>query len=133
MSSKNVESMRAVAEAFNRRDVEGLERLLADDVEIVPIRAAVEAGTVYRGPDAVAQWYAAVDASWDELRVEVEEVRDGGDRVLAFGRIRGRGRGSGAAIDVQSASVAHFRDGLITRLHHYSNRDEAAEAFERRS
>jgi ketosteroid isomerase-like protein len=130
MSSENVESMRAVAEAFNRRDVEGLERLLAEDAEIVPIRAALESGTVYRGPDAAAQWYAAVDASWDELRVEVEDVRDGGDRVLAFGRIRGRGRGSGATIDVQSASVAHFRDGLITRLQHYSNRAEAAEAAE---
>jgi ketosteroid isomerase-like protein len=133
MSSKNVESMRAVAEAFNRRDVEGLERLLADDVEIVPIRAAVEAGTVYLGPDAVAQWYAAVDASWDELRAEVEDLRDGGDRVLASGRIRGRGRESGAVIDVEAASVAHFRNGLITRLQHYSNRAEAGEAFQRRT
>jgi ketosteroid isomerase-like protein len=127
MSQQNIASMRAVVEAFNRRDVEGLTALLAKDVEIVPIRAALE-GTVYRGPDAVAEWYAAVDESWDELKVAIEEVRDGGERVLALGRIRGRGRDSGAAIDVEAASVGHFRDGLITRLHHYTDRAEAVGA-----
>ena len=127
MSRANVESARAVVEAFNRRDVEALTALLAQDVEIVPIRAAVES-TVYRGPDAAAQWYAAVDESWEDLKVEIEEVRDRGDRVLVLGRIRGRGRGSGAAIDVEAASVGYFRDGLITRLHHFTNRAEALEA-----
>src|SRR3989442_2598797 len=127
MSQQNIASMRAAVEAFNRRDVEGLTALLAKDVEIVPIRAALE-GTVYHGPDAVAEWYAAVDESWDELKVTIEEVRDGGERVLALGRIRGRGRESRAAIDVEAASVGRFRDGLITRLHNYTDRAEAGEA-----
>ena len=130
MSQENVESMRAGIEAFNRRDVEAATALLAKDAEIVPIRAVLE-GTVYRGPAAVAQWYAAVDESWDELRVEIEEVRAAGDRVIALGRIRGQGHESGAAIDVEAASVAHFRDGLITSLQHYTNRAEALKAAER--
>jgi ketosteroid isomerase-like protein len=127
MSEENVESTRAVIEAFNRRDVEALKALLITDAEIVPIRAAME-GTVYRGPDAAEQWFAAIDESWEELHVEIEEARDGGDRVLGLGRIRGRGRESGAPIDVEAASVAYFRDGLITTLHNYTNRADAFEA-----
>ena len=127
MSQENVESVRAAADAFNRRDEEAFRALTADDVELVPIRAALE-GTVYRGPDAVARWWAAVDDSWEDLTVEIEEVRDAGDRVLALGRIRGRGRGSGAAIDVEAAALAEFRDGLITRWHNYTDRASALEA-----
>jgi len=127
MSQENVETLRAVIDAFNRRDVEALMALLARDAEIVPIRAALE-DTVYRGPDAVAEWYTAVDESWEELTAEIEGARAGGDWVLGFGRLRGRGRESGAAIDVEGATVAHFRDGLITSLHNYTTRAEALEA-----
>jgi ketosteroid isomerase-like protein len=128
MSEENVEGMRAVVEAFNRRDIEALKALLVADAEIVPVRAAME-GTVYRGPEAAEQWFAAVDESWEELHVEVEEMRDGGDRVLGLGRIHGQGRGSGAPIDVEAASVAYFGDdGLITTLHNYTSRADALEA-----
>ena len=127
MSEENVEIMRAVIDAFSRRDVEALTALLATDVEIVPIRAALE-GTVYSGPDAVAEWYGAVDESWEELTAKIDEMRDGGDSVLGFGRLQGRGRESGAPIDIEAASVAHFRNGLITRLRIFTNRSEALEA-----
>ncbi len=127
MSQENVESMRAVADAANRRDVEALTALLAKDAEIVPMRAAIE-GTVFRGSDAVARWYAALDEIWEGMEVEIESVRDLGDRVLALGRFRGRGRGSGAALDVEAASVAHFHDGLITRLQNFTDRAEALKA-----
>jgi hypothetical protein len=51
---RRVETMRAAMAAFNRRDGEALGAVLAEDAEIVPVRAAVD-GTVYRGPDAGAQ------------------------------------------------------------------------------
>ena len=85
-------------EAFNPRDGEAFGALLADDAEIVPVRAVLE-GTVHRGPDAASEYCAAVDESWESLRWEVEDMRDGSGWVLAMGRIRGRGRGTGAAID----------------------------------
>ena len=119
--------MRAAMEAFNRRDGEGFGALLASDAEIVPVRAVLE-GTVYRGPDAAAQYCAAVDESWENLRWEIEEIRDGDGWILALGRIRGGGRGSGAAIDARAGWVARFRDGLITSFHTYADRAEALEA-----
>jgi ketosteroid isomerase-like protein len=127
MSQENVEAMQAAMEAFNGRDGGEFGAHLAADAEIVPVRAALE-GTVYRGPDAAAQYCAAVDQSWENLRWDVEEIRDGGGWVLALGRIRGGGRGSGAAIDARAGWVAHFREGLITRFHTYADRAEALKA-----
>ncbi len=127
MSQENVAVVRAAMEAFNRRDGEGFGALLAGDVEIVPVRAALE-GTSYRGPDAAPQYCAAVDQTWEHLRWEIEEFREGGSWVLALGRIRGRGRDSGAEIDARAGWVAVFRDGLITNFHTYADRAEALEA-----
>jgi ketosteroid isomerase-like protein len=127
MSQENVEVVRAAMEAFNRRDGEGFGALLARDAEIVPVRAALE-GTVYRGPDAAAQYCAAVDESWETLRWEVEEFRDGVGWVLALGRIRGRGRDSGAEIDARAGWVALFRAGLVTNFHMYADRADALHA-----
>ena len=124
---ENVAVMRAAMEAFNRRDGEAFGAHLSRDAEIVPVRAALE-GTVYRGPDAAAQYCAAVDESWENLRWEIEEIRDGGSWVLALGRIRGGGRGSGAAIDVRAGWVARFREGLVTSFHTYADRAEALQA-----
>jgi ketosteroid isomerase-like protein len=128
MSRENVESMRMVLDAFNRRDVEALGALLASDAEIVPLRAALESNSAYRGRNAAADWYAGVEEAWVNLIGEIEGTREVGDRVLAFGRIRGRGRGSGAALDVEAAAVAHFRAGLVTRLQIFTNRDQALQA-----
>lgn len=83
---------RAVVEAFNRRDVRALEALLAPDAEIVPIRAAVE-DTVYRGPNVAARWFSAVDASWEDLTVTVEEVRAAADCGLLLRKGQGPGTG----------------------------------------
>jgi ketosteroid isomerase-like protein len=124
MSRENVETLRAAMEAFNRRDGEGFGAMFAADVEIVPVRAALE-GTVYRGRDAAAQYCGAVDESWENLRWEVEEIQDGGDWVLALGRIEGRGRDSGAAIEVRAGWVARFREGLVKSFHTHPNRADA--------
>jgi ketosteroid isomerase-like protein len=127
MSQENVETMRAAIEAFNRRDGEGFGAVLANDAEIVPVRAALE-GTVYRGPSAATEYCAAVEESWENLTWEVEEIRDGESWVLALGHIRGRGRGSGATIDARGAWLARFRDGSVTHFRTYPDRIEALQA-----
>ena len=127
MSEENVERTLAAIEAFNRRDGESFGKLLAQDAEIVPVRAALE-GTVFRGPDAAAQYCAAVEETWENLVWELEEVRQGESWVLALGRIKGLGRGSGATIDARGGWLVRFRDGLITSFRTYPDRTDALEA-----
>jgi ketosteroid isomerase-like protein len=124
--ASNVDIMRTALAAFNNRDGAAFDALLDRHAEIVPVRAALE-GITFRGPDAASQYCAAVEESWEELRWEVEDIRDLGGRVIALGRIQGRGRDSGAGIDATGAWVADLRDGLITRFHTYSDRAKALE------
>jgi ketosteroid isomerase-like protein len=127
MSATNVQIVRSVMEAFNRRDVESLTSFFDDGAEIVPVRAALE-GTVYRGADAGAQYCAAIEDSWENLRWEVEEIRAGGDWVIALGRIQGRGRDSGVVIDARGGWVVRLREGLITSFQTFSERAKALQA-----
>jgi ketosteroid isomerase-like protein len=127
MSEENIEQLRAALEAFNGRDGAKFDALLTDDVEIVPVRAALE-GTTYRGADAGSQYCAAVEDAWESLRWDVDEIREVGESAVAVGHIRGKGRETGATIDTGGGWVAQFRDGRITRFRTYTNRDEALEA-----
>lgn len=114
-------------DAFNRRDVEAFRALCAPDVEIVPLRAALE-GTVYRGPDAVTRFFTDVDESWDRLRLEAEEMRADDDWVLALGSVHARGASSGAPIELSMGWVTHVRDGMIASLRTYADRADALAA-----
>src|ERR1700737_1337543 len=124
MSERNIEIARHTAEAISRREVETLRELMAPECEIVPIRAAIE-NTVFRGPDALAKWFAAQDDAWASVRSEVEAFHDGPDWVLALGRIRARGRSSGAVLDVSAAAIYRFRAGRVTSIRIYTDRSEA--------
>ena len=127
MSQENVERMSRLIAAFNRGDGEAFDGFLTSDAEVVPVRAALE-GTIYRGPDAGTQYCTAVDQSWENLRWEVEEIRDGGEQVLALGHIRGEGRDSGVAIDARAGWLAHFSEGRIAKFQTFANRDDALQA-----
>jgi ketosteroid isomerase-like protein len=116
-----IETTQRAGEAIRRRDLEALRELLARDCEIVPIRADVE-DTVFRGPDAVPQWFAITDEAWESVTGEVESRREGPDWVLSFIRLRARGRESGAQLDVPAATIYRFRDGLITAIRVYTSR-----------
>jgi ketosteroid isomerase-like protein len=66
--------------------------------------------------------------SWNELRWDVEEIRDGDASILALGHIRGEGRDSGVTIDARAGWLAYFTEGRITRFQTFANREEALEA-----
>jgi ketosteroid isomerase-like protein len=76
---------------------------------------------------------AALAEAWREFletwRVEAEDFRELDDeRVLVLIRIRGRGKASGLEVDqisAQGANLFHIRDGKVTRLALYWNRERA--------
>ena len=109
-------------DAFNRRDAETFSALGTSDVEVVPMRAAVE-GTSYRGPDGVAKFFAEVDEIWDAISVELtESPTEVDDRtIFAVGRLRGRGHASGVEVDMEIAWVFRFRDGLVSSSRTYTD------------
>jgi ketosteroid isomerase-like protein len=127
MSQEDVEVVRQAVEAFNRHDAEAMQAFCMPEVEIVPLRAAVD-GTVYRGPDAVARFAADTDESWENARLDIEEVREVGESLLVSARLRGRGRTSGADVDAALALVIRVQAGKLASMRTYTNRADALEA-----
>jgi ketosteroid isomerase-like protein len=128
MSRQNVELVRRMHQAFNRRDTETFLALLDPDVEWVPMMARLE-GAVYRGRAEVERWLAGLDHDWEELRTEPREFRDLGDVVLILGSWHARARTSGLVLDAElGAWVAQVRDGKVVRQETFTDRAQAFES-----
>ena len=129
MSTANIEVVHAVAETFNRRDLDAFLELLDPEIEWIPIMAALE-GRVYRGHDGVRRWIDDLSVDWDVFETHQEEFREvAGDRVLVFGRWHARARGSRVELENEQASwLMSLRDGKVTRLQTFTVRGEALEA-----
>src|SRR5687768_1133104 len=98
MSQKNVEAFKRGVEAYNRGDAEALLENLDPEVEWHPALLVGLGGeaTVYRGHEGVRALLRDVDDTLSDIHVEFSEIRDPGDQVVALGRIRTRGKASGA-------------------------------------
>jgi hypothetical protein len=97
VAEDNVERTRQALEYFNRGDREALWAMAAPNAEIIPLRAALE-GTVYRGENAFAEFWEAVDETWETLRIEADEISrlrrsDAHRRASSRARPRHRRRG----------------------------------------
>ena len=128
MSQENVETFERAVDAYNRRDLEAFLSICADDIEWLPFLHSGIEGDPYRGHDGVREWFADTDAGWSEICAEVEEERDLGATVLAFGRFRATGRESGVELSTPVAWVCEFRGNEVARAWTFTNRDQALEA-----
>ena len=138
MASENVERLRRLAarsniglfaqlvDAINREDIEALVRLTAEDVVLIPRRAATEGA--YVGHDGVRSLFADTQAAFEVFRLEYPDVRDLGDRILAIGTVHVRGRGSHVETVGPSAGITTFREGKATRFEDFGDESRALEA-----
>ena len=131
MSEENVETCLRSADAFNRRDVESYLDELDPKVELHLSLFAMLGGssTVFRGHEGVREYMRDLDETFAEFQlVEISEIRDLGERVLAFGRLQGRGLESEVEVESPVAYVIELKDGRITRLEDFFDPAEALEA-----
>ena len=100
MSQENVELFRQALEAYNRRDIEPMLETWHPDAEWYPFTAAVEGDEAYHGREGLRQWWANIDATFEEFEASLDEIRDLGDAVLALGHLHARFR-SGVDLDTE--------------------------------
>ncbi len=128
--SRILQNSKLFAAAFAGDDEDSFLTDLADDVEWVPIMAALE-GRRYVGREGVRQWLADLRRDWEVFEPHQEEVRDLGEGAyLVLGRWRARGRGSGVALEQAAAWLHQWRDGRLARLQTFTSQDEALQAAE---
>jgi ketosteroid isomerase-like protein len=133
MSQENVEAFRRGLEAGNRGDIDGLLEALDPQIEWHSALHAFLAGetTVYRGHDGVREMLGDLYEAFDEIHVEISDVHDFGDRVVAIGRTRAHGGASGADVETPIAYLTEFRDGRAISIRGYFDAREALDAAER--
>ena len=114
MTEANVEALRRGYEALNRGDLSNVIELLDPDIEWHEPGDSPEAGT-HQGRDSFESFFRSWIDSFDEFRVEPEQVIERGDDLLAIVRQSGRGRVSGVGVEVRIAHVWTVRDGVAVR------------------
>jgi ketosteroid isomerase-like protein len=112
--------------AINARDREAITALSDPDIVVA---TTVE---TYRGPDALLGWMDEGDDAFDEFVVELLEVEELAGHVVVSLRQRGRGKASGAEVNLRFTHVWTLRDGRAIRLQSFARRDEAVD-YARRS
>ena len=126
MSQENVDAIRAAIEAMNRRDIEGVLRLMDPQVRFEHRLAALEGNFV--GIDGVRGWFADLVETFDAWQIHCPDIRDLGDRVLALGIIKATGTESGVETELPLTVVARFKDERITHFTDFGDRAKALEA-----
>ena len=128
MSQENVELAREVLDAVGRRDVPRLVALAQPDVEWHSFFALGQEGGMYRGHDGTEQYMRDLDDALESAVVELDDAIGAGDIAVLVGRIRTRGRGSGAESDTPAGWMLKFREGKLVRFRAFREPDDALEA-----
>ena len=130
MSQENVEAVRRLFAAFQGVDVGNFERRLEDvreifdpEVEWVAAPQSLLASEEYRGYDGVRRFWSQFLSAWDEYGVQVDELIDAGDQVVAV--IRLSGRTNELEVDESRSSLLTLRGGRIVRIEPFANKTEA--------
>jgi len=127
MSQANVDLIRNVFMAWQAGAIEQLDELLAPDVEWHPTALSDAGHPIYRGHKGVHDWVDAVTSRRGEIRNEISEMRDLGDRVLVLGRVIEK-IDDRTRVDAELAWLFHVYDGLVARGEGFVSRTEAFRA-----
>jgi ketosteroid isomerase-like protein len=127
MSQENVETFRRGVQAANTGDVDGLLKTLDPAIEWYPAVVALTR-SIYRGHEGVRAMLRESDEVFASRTFEETEIRDLGDRLLVFGRMRARGLESGAETVGSFNQLIRFKDGKATEVRTFLEREEALAA-----
>ena len=127
MSQEDVDRLRAAYEAYNRRGVEAVFELIDPDFEAETAPELSAEPDVYRGYEGIRRYFSSFEEVMEGIRFEPEEFIDAsdGEHVVVFVRVHARGKGSRFAMDEEVADVFAVRDGRISELRLYMEREKA--------
>jgi|SRR5918996_2173864 ketosteroid isomerase-like protein len=130
MSQENVDIVRQIYDAWNRREIQSvLDHLHPDVVWEENVLVFPGLDRVYRGHEGFLKWdREAFSGVWESITLEALEFIDAGDHVVVPFRLSGKGASSGVNVEIVTYNVLSFRDGQVARRRLYTDRAEALEA-----
>jgi uncharacterized protein len=120
----NVEVVRRVYEGWARGDFSESEVFAQDVVFEMPDwpHSAAAQGLA----EMSSVWRATLGA-WEDFRAEPDEFIESGNHVVVLNHVQARGKGSGADVSADTATVWTIEAGKVVRLALYWNTDTALE------
>jgi ketosteroid isomerase-like protein len=128
MSAENVDIIRRGYEEFIATG-EPTEDIMAPEFvwDMSTFRDWPERKT-YEGVEGMREFIGDWTAAWEDWRLEVEDLADAGDEVVAIVRQSGRSKTTGLPIDMRFAQLWTLSDGKQTRMRMYAEPEEALRA-----
>jgi uncharacterized protein len=130
MSRENVELVRRIWDAADRRDTQAVLSLYDPEVELDVSGFPVVAtnANLYRGHEGLRRLFGEWQEIWSDADSDLVELIDAGDRVVSVYNYRGRGRASGVAVEEVFATVWTIRNDKAVRVEWFTGRAEALAA-----
>jgi uncharacterized protein len=130
MSQANVDLVRAAWEAWERRDMEAIFEFYDPAIAWDQTRASPpELADVYRGHDGVRRFFREWLEPFESFYAHAEEFIDAGEAVVVRVRQGGRGKQSGAEVEMAPYwQIYRLRDGRAIRIEIYLDQGEAFKA-----
>ena len=126
-----MELVRQIYDAVARRDGVSPFKAYAENIvwDMSQVRQShLLTRPVFHGHEGVRQFWREMVASFGVWDLDVEEIIDAGDRVLAVVRDRVIGRASGAPVEGGHVAVWTLSGGKVTQLQTFEDRRQALEA-----
>jgi ketosteroid isomerase-like protein len=130
MSAENVAIIRNIYKAFAAGDVAAVLGAMSPDLiwreaENFPYADR----NPYHGPEAVAAGvFARCVGEWNGFAVQMNDLIDGGDRVVALGRYSGAHKATGRQMNPQAVHVWTLKDGKVIGFQQYIDTLDVARA-----
>jgi ketosteroid isomerase-like protein len=121
MTQSNLEIIRGMYDAWNRRDLDGFLGVLAPDVEWRFADSFIygEINPLI-GVDAVRDGsLKQIREDWDDFEGELGELLDAGDTIIGLGWYVGVHKQTGRPLRAQFAHIYDLQDGKVTRWRQY--------------
>jgi uncharacterized protein len=130
MSQKNVETVRAMYEAYEKGDIAKVLGQMEQNVEWNEAENFIYADrNPYIGPQAVLEGvFMRLGSEWDGFTVRPEEWLDAGHRVVVLGSYSGTHKATGKSVQAQFAHVWGVNQGRVVRFQQYTDTKQFAEA-----
>jgi ketosteroid isomerase-like protein len=123
--SANLDLVRSIFQAWTHGDVENVLREHFEPTASLDVSDNTFNPAVYVGYEEIARQRRDVNDVWELFEIEVERLFEGKDMVVAFTHEHGRGKASGVEVDRDSAFLFRLRDGKVSGVRAYLDRDHA--------
>jgi ketosteroid isomerase-like protein len=128
MWDERISVVRAFVAAITERDVEAALELCHPEIEFFPLMALLVARP-YRGFAGIRRYFNDIYATWEEWRVDVEQLESAPDgRVVIVTSTHMRGRESRLPFAQRVAHLWEFKDEKLWRATLYQDPAEAMRA-----